>query len=156
MRFEFRIPTKSDVKDFLTWEYEGIYSFYDNAVDNNKIEWIESFIGSDNTFSIYNECNELVGNCDFYYIGEFFCVGVQMRPMLMGRGYGTEFVKSVIDFGNQKYNYSYIDLTVAKFNERAIKVYEKLGFKVIEEFINTIRGVDYDFQAMRLEFNVVE
>lgn len=79
MRFEFRIPTKSDVKDFLTWEYEGIYSFYDNTVDKNKIEWIESFIGSDNIFSIYNEVNELVGNCDFYYIGEFFCIGVQMR-----------------------------------------------------------------------------
>lgn len=76
--------------------------------------------------------------------------------MLTGRGYGTDFVKSVIDFGKQKYNYSYIDLTVAKFNERAIKVYEKLGFKIVEEFINTIRGVDYDFQAMRLEFNTVE
>lgn len=154
MNFEFRITTKNDVQDMLTWEYEGIYSFYNNSIQKEKIEWIESFIDSDNDFSIYNEHNELVGNCSFYYIEEFFCVGVQMRPDITGKGFGTEFVKSIINFGKQKYNYKYIDLTVAKFNKRAIKVYDKLGFKVIEEFVNTIRGSDYDFIAMRLAFDI--
>jgi hypothetical protein len=32
-------------------------------------------------------------------------------------------------------------------------VYKKLGFKVIEEFVNTIRGNYYDFIAMRLVFD---
>lgn len=152
MNFKFKIPTKSDVQDILTWEYDGIYSFYNNNIDKEKIKWIESFIDSDNNFSIYNENNELIGNCSFYYIDEFLCVGVQMRPDITGKGFGTEFVKSIINFGKQKYNLNYIDLTVAKFNNRAIKVYEKLGFKVVEEFVNTIRGNDYDFIAMRLEF----
>lgn len=156
MIFEFRIPTKSDVENFLAWKYEGIYSFYDNNVDKNKIEWIEGFLVSSNDFSVYNEYNELVGNCSYYYIDKFFCIGVQMRPNITGKGFGTEFVKSVVDFGKQKYNYNYIDLTVAKFNKRAIKVYERLGFKVIEEFVNTIRGIDYEFQAMRLEFDTTE
>lgn len=156
MKFEFRVITKSDVSEFLTWKYDGIYSFYDNSIDKNKIEWINSFIDSDNNFSIYNESNKLVGNCSFYYIEEFFCVGVQMRPDITGKGFGTEFVKSIIDFGRQKYSYDYIDLTVAKFNKRAIKVYKKLGFKVIEEFVNTIRGADYDFMAMRLVFDADE
>lgn len=156
MKFEFRVTTKSDAAEFLTWKYDGIYSFYDNNIDKNKIEWILNFIDSDNNFSIYNEDNELVGNCSFYYVEEFLCVGVQMRPDITGKGFGTEFVKSVVDFGKQKYNYNYIDLTVAKFNKRAIKVYKKLGFKVIEEFVNTIRGADYDFMAMRLVFDTDE
>lgn len=154
MKLEFRIPTKCDVEDILKWEYEGIYSFYNNSIDKEKVEWIKSFIDSDNNFSIYSEHDDLVGNCSFYYIEEFFCVGVQMRPDITGKGFGTEFVKSVIDFGKQKYNFSYIDLTVAKFNKRAIKIYERLGFKVVEEFVNTIREVDYDFVAMRLVFNI--
>ncbi|HCQ91133.1 MAG TPA: GNAT family N-acetyltransferase, partial [Clostridium sp.] len=70
---EFRVPIKSDIEDILTWKYDGIYSFYDNSIQKEKIEWIESFIDSDDNFSIYNEQNELVGNCSFYYIEEFFC-----------------------------------------------------------------------------------
>jgi len=154
MKLEFRAPIKSDIEDILTWKYDGIYSFYDNSIQKEKIEWIESFIDSDDNFSIYNEQNELVGNCSFYYIEEFFCLGVQMRPELTGKGFGTEFVRAIINFGKKKYNLSYIDLTVAKFNKRAIKVYEKVGFKIIEEIVNTIRGNDYDFLIMRLEFDI--
>ncbi|WP_291579723.1 GNAT family N-acetyltransferase [Clostridium sp. UBA6640] len=154
MKFEFRAPIKSDIEDILTWKYEGIYSFYDNSIQKEKIESIKRSIDSDNDFSIYNEHNELVGNCSFYYIEEFFCLGVQMRPELTGKGFGTEFVRSIINFGKKKYNLSYIDLTVAKFNKRAIRVYEKLGFKFIEEIVNTIRGNDYDFLIMRLEFDI--
>lgn len=153
MKLEFRAPIKSDIEDILTWKYDGIYSFYDNSIQKEKIEWIESFIDSDDNFSIYNEQNELVGNCSFYYIEEFFCLGVQMRPELTGKGFGTEFVSAIINFGKKKYNLSYIDLTVAKFNKRAIKVYEKVGFKFVEEIVNTIRGNDYDFLIMRLEFD---
>ncbi|WP_346929064.1 GNAT family N-acetyltransferase [Clostridium sp.] len=153
MKLEFRVPTKSDVDDILTWKYDGIYSFYDNDIQKEKMEWIESFVDSDDNFSIYNDNNKLVGNCSFYYIEEFFCVGLQMRPELTGKGFGIEFAKSIIDFGREKYKLNYIDLTVAKFNDRAIKVYEKLGFKVIDEFVNTIRGNDYDFLAMRIVFN---
>jgi len=153
MKLEFRVPTKSDVDDILTWKYDGIYSFYDNDIQKEKMEWIESFVDSDDNFSIYNDNNKLVGNCSFYYIEEFFCVGLQMRPELTGKGFGIEFAKSIIDFGREKYKLNYIDLTVAKFNNRAIKVYEKLGFKVIDEFVNTIRGNDYDFLAMRIVFN---
>ena len=152
MNLKFRKPTKSDAEEILNWEYEGEYSFYNNNIQKEKIEWILSFPDSDNVFSIYNENEKLVGNCTFYYIDEFFCVGVQMRPDITGKGFGKEFVSSIIDFGREKYNLSYIDLTVAKFNKRAIRVYEKLGFKVIEEFVNTIREEDYDFLAMRLVF----
>ena len=153
MKLEFRVPTKSDVDDILTWKYDGMYSFYDNDIQKEKMEFIESFVDSDDNFSIYNDNNKLVGNCSFYYIEEFFCVGLQMRPDLTGKGFGIEFAKSIIDFGREKYKLNYIDLTVAKFNNRAIKVYEKLGFKVIDEFVNTIRGNDYDFLAMRIIFN---
>ncbi len=153
MKLEFRVPTKSDVDDILTWKYDGKYSFYDNDIQKEKMEWIESFVDSDDNFSIYNDSNKLVGNCSFYYIEEFFCVGLQMRPELTGKGFGVEFAKSIIDFGREKYKFNYIDLIVAKFNNRAIKVYDKLGFKVIEEFVNTIRENDYDFLGMRLVFN---
>jgi ribosomal-protein-alanine N-acetyltransferase len=154
MKYDFRKVTNKDVEDILTWKYEDEYSFYDNSIQKEKIDWIKGLPEEDKAFSIYNEHKELVGNCSFYYIEEFFCVGVQMKPHITGKGFGTEFVDSIINFGKQKYNLSHIDLTVAKFNKRAIKIYEKLGFKVVEEFVNTIRGGDYDFVAMRLVFDI--
>lgn len=153
MKFEFRRATKEDIEDILTWQYDGVYSFYNNSIQKEKIERIKGFINSDDDFSVYNEQNELVGNCSFYYIEDAFCVGVQMRPDLTGKGFGTDFVNSILKFGKEKYNLSYIDLTVAKFNTRAIKVYERLGFNPLFDLVNTIRGKDYDFMAMRLEFD---
>jgi [ribosomal protein S18]-alanine N-acetyltransferase len=109
MKLEFRVPTKSDVDDILTWKYDGKYSFYDNDIQKEKMEWIESFVDSDDNFSIYNDSNKLVGNCSFYYIEEFICVGLQMKPELTGKGFGIEFAKAIVDFGREKYKLNYID-----------------------------------------------
>jgi RimJ/RimL family protein N-acetyltransferase len=47
------------------------------------------------------------------------------------RGYGTEATVLTIDYGFNILNLASIFLRVHSFNERAIKVYEKVGFKKI-------------------------
>lgn len=47
-----------------------------------------------------------------------------------GRGYGTEAVKLAVDFGFRFLNLHNISLYTASFNARAIRAYEKAGFKV--------------------------
>jgi len=44
-------------------------------------------------------------------------------------GYGTEAVRLIIEYAFQYLNLNNIMLTVMNFNERAIKCYEKCGFK---------------------------
>lgn len=44
-------------------------------------------------------------------------------------GYGTEAVKLILDFGFNMLNLNNIALFVIEFNKRAVKVYEKCGFK---------------------------
>ena len=46
-----------------------------------------------------------------------------------GRGYGTEAVKLTLDFGFNMLNLNSTALYVIEFNKRAIKAYEKCGFK---------------------------
>ena len=56
-----------------------------------------------------------------------------------GLGYGKEALKLTIDFGFEELNFHRIYLTVLEYNEPAIKLYEKLGFKregVYREFIH--------------------
>ena len=44
------------------------------------------------------------------------------------RGYGTEALEMIIDYAFNKLNLTLLGLTVFPFNERAIAVYEKVGF----------------------------
>ncbi|WP_430787621.1 GNAT family N-acetyltransferase [Virgibacillus flavescens] len=46
-----------------------------------------------------------------------------------GNGYGTEALELLLDFGFNILNQHRIGLDVFAYNERAIKAYEKLGFK---------------------------
>lgn len=150
MKIDFRKPTESDAKDIATWKYEGIYSFYDNDKTEAKRQWASNIHKEENAFVMYNEKNELIGNCSFDYDEEDnkFMFGVQMRPNLTGKGMGTEVVDTILNFGKEKYKFNEINLLVAKFNKRAITIYEKLGFKTIDEFIWHVNNEEKEFIEM--------
>ncbi|MHA1138213.1 MAG: GNAT family N-acetyltransferase [Candidatus Thorarchaeota archaeon] len=52
------------------------------------------------------------------------------NPQDWEKGYGTEAMQLLIDFGWQHLNLRRLELSVYAFNERARHVYEKLGFKL--------------------------
>lgn len=156
MEFQLRVRTEEDTHEFLTWQYEGEYSFYDNSIQEEKIECFKELIGSDMAFSVYNEKNELVGNCEFDNVGTkenvLLAMGVQMKPELTGQGHGYEFCKAIMEQSREKLGFNRLGLAVADFNKRARQVYEKLGFEKVEEDIWTIRGTEYKFIIMERAF----
>jgi ribosomal-protein-alanine N-acetyltransferase len=151
MNIEFRKPIESDSRDITGWKYEGVYSFYDNDKTEAKKAWANNIHNEENTFVMYNEKNELIGNCSFNYNDEdkIYVFGVQMRPSLTGKGMGTETVKAILDFGRGIYKFNELGLLVAKFNKRAITIYEKLGFTTIDEFVWYVNEEEKEFIAMK-------
>ncbi|MEG1255582.1 GNAT family N-acetyltransferase [Clostridium sp.] len=154
MNIQIKRATEIDSKNIATWKYDGIYSFYDNNRTEGKKEWASNIYKDENVFGIYNEKNELIGNCCFDRDEDDnqFYFGIQMRPDLTGKGLGKEVLEVVLEFGRKKYNLEKIKLLVAKFNERAIKVYERLGFKVREEFVWNVNGGEYEFVEMEMSW----
>lgn len=152
MNIQFRKPTERDGKDIATWKYEGIYSFYDNDKTEGKKQWASNIHNEENTFVLYNEKNELIGNCSFDHEEEGILFGVQMRPNLTGKGMGTEIVKTILEFGREQYKFNELDLLVAKFNKRAIRVYEKLGFEIVDEFVWNVNEEEKEFIAMKKNY----
>jgi len=63
------------------------------------------------------------------YTDEALDMGLGMRPDLCGQGLGYAFVKSGLGFAQSRFACKQLRLTVAAFNLRAIRVYEKLGFR---------------------------
>lgn len=59
-------------------------------------------------------------------------------PTARGRGYGTDAVRLALRFAFDELNLRRLQLTVFAYNERAIAVYERLGFRregVFREFL---------------------
>ncbi|WP_370541814.1 GNAT family N-acetyltransferase [Alicyclobacillus sp. SO9] len=54
---------------------------------------------------------------------------IAINTQLAGRGYGTEATAIMLEYGFGILNLHRIDLDVYSINERAIHVYEKVGFK---------------------------
>lgn len=149
MNIEFRKPLEKDANEIATWKYDGEYSFYDNDKTEAKKEWASNIHKEENTFVIYNESEELIGNFSFDYDEGNLMLGVQMKPSFTGKGMGTEIIQAILNFGRETYKFDKIELLVAKFNKRAIRVYEKLGFVKTEEFIWNVNGEEKEFIAMK-------
>jgi len=57
-------------------------------------------------------------------------IGIAIRSLTQGQGYGTEAIALLVDHGFRQYDLHKIKLDVRASNARAIAVYEKLGFQV--------------------------
>ena len=72
-----------------------------------------------------------------------------MRPDLTGKGRGDEFVRAGREFGRERFAPRQIVLNVAAFNERAIRVYERVGFVETGRHIRSFeRFGDVEFVEM--------
>ncbi|MED4585234.1 GNAT family protein [Brevibacillus choshinensis] len=74
-------------------------------------------------------------------------IGLGMKPELTGQGFGQAFLKWGIDFALQHYSPSQLRLSVAAFNQRAIRQYSKVGFREVGSFQNK----DVLFLVMTME-----
>lgn len=129
--------------EILNWTYEKPYDFYNNELSESAIK--EMLDGT--YYAILGEFNELVG---FFCMGEnakvpignqfgvyrddFVDMGLGMNPNLVGQGKGYNFCSFIIKFIEERFKATPTRLTVAKFNKRAIHLYEKLGFVMENEF----------------------
>ena len=96
-------------------------------IGKNALGHMFAIIKSDN--------DELIGNCGFNTINQIWqCgeVGIFIGdPKNRGKGYGTEALTLLLDYGFDYLNLNNMMLKVFEFNERAINCYIKLGFKEI-------------------------
>jgi RimJ/RimL family protein N-acetyltransferase len=123
-------PASAETHELLaTWRYPAPYDFYDGGV--------EPVLNPERFFEAREETGELIG---FYYFEPKppqLDYGLGLRPDLTGRGLGLEFFLAGLAFGRERYEPRNVFLHVATFNERARKVYERAGFRVVAAHVRT-------------------
>lgn len=75
-------------------------------------------------------------------------VGLGLRPDRTGSGLGMDFVRTGLYYAQERFSPKQFRLSVVTFNERAIKVYERVGFKTSKTFMNETNGGIYEFVEM--------
>ncbi|MFY3791897.1 GNAT family N-acetyltransferase [Ureibacillus sp. MALMAid1270] len=129
-------------EEILSWNYEPPYDFYNNELSG---ESLKELLNSEYR-AVVDIQNNLIG---FFCVGDsaqvpigwqfgayskpFPDIGLGLKPTLTGKGNGSRFFSFILE-QIQKENQLQIRLTVAKFNERAIRLYEKFGFTKEMEF----------------------
>ena len=149
MEFNFRHIDESYANIIANWHYEGIYAFYDMDQDLEDLEelqnprsWVDKYFG------VVNECNELIGFFCFEQENGGIIIGLGLRPDLTGKGLGKEFVEAGLKFAKNKYSPNQFSLSVALFNQRAIMIYEKVGFRSDGIYKHKTNDGEYEFLRM--------
>ena len=150
-RYSVCVLTEDMAKEICTWKYEGEYSVYnfsswEEVVRSGwslsvKEEREREFIG------IYKD-NELFAYGRIHIENGVCILGVGLKPSLCGQGYGKDIMKVLIDESKLRYPDTRIALEVRVFNQRAIRCYENIGFKIKCKHIRSMDTGDAEFYYM--------
>jgi len=132
-----------------------------NSIINVETEkaFLENLSKEHNYSIIDIETNELIGTCGFIdldHLNQTAEVGIFIgNKSYWNKGIGTEALMLLLDYGFKALNFHNIQLRVYSFNERAIKSYKKIGFKVIGNRREALRrGKElYDIIYLDILFN---
>ena len=138
--------TAADAAKIASWRYPGRYATYDvgEAVTAERGFW-----------SVHRD-GELVGYCCFgdeaRVPGAFeepgvLDVGYGMRPDLMGRGHGRDFIGAILSFATQRFSPGRFRLLILDWNARSRAAARSVGF----EEGGAIRSVEGTFVVMTLD-----
>ena len=143
--------TKETVAVISLWEYEAPYEAYSFKGDLDEYLLDESIWGVEQYCLI---CDGIIlGQVACQYEGDDLWVGWSMAPEFTGQGNGGVFVERCVrEIQRVKAHNGRILLCVSARNKRAIKAYQKAGFRYVETIQDEIAFSDNmeDFWVMEL------
>jgi len=129
----------------MQWHYEPPYDFYDPAADPfDHPERLSYVCGADGRVDAFWE---------FTVDGDVVEIGIGLRPDLVGRGLGEAHLRAQLEYARGQWQPQTFRLYVATWNERAIRVYERLGFREVggRHVRSFERFGDHEFMRMERE-----
>jgi ribosomal-protein-alanine N-acetyltransferase len=146
---ELRPMEQPEAQAIADWHYEPPYSFYDWTADEDDLaELLSAERRGGKYFSAFDDAGTLVGFFGLELHGDAVVVGLGLRPDLTGRGLGLGFIETGLAYARERLAPSRFTLSVAAFNERAIRVYERAGFEAVRTFEHETNGGVHLFVEM--------
>jgi ribosomal-protein-alanine N-acetyltransferase len=124
------------------WKYPSPYNVY-TIDESDAIHQINYMVHPTNKFQAIYHGSRLCGfmsvGKDAHVMGgdyreESLDIGMGLLPEIAGRGMDSWYVSKVIEHVKGEYDPKTMRVTIAEFNERAIRVWVKNGFQVTQRF----------------------
>jgi [ribosomal protein S18]-alanine N-acetyltransferase len=146
--FAIRPLDEAGARAAAVWRYEPPYSIYQIDLMGEALEDAIRFLvnPANAYYRIDNADGELEAFCCFGddaqvtggdYGANALDLGLGVHPELTGRGRGSLYVQATIDFALRHYQPNALRVTVATFNTRAQRVWQKAGFYQASAFLST-------------------
>lgn len=150
MHFRFRAMNQQDTNAIAAWHYQPPYDFYDFAQDPEDLAELLDMAnwGTTTRCAVLDEQNVLAGFFSFTPQEDALEIGLGLRPDLTGQGLGTEFLEAGLAYAREHLQAAAFSLSVATFNQRAIKIYERAGFVARETYMQKTNGSEFAFLRM--------
>ena len=143
MKISFAPIDEQAASEIVRWCYQPPYEIYN--LDNTQ-ESIEYALNPQYHFTtMRDESGRLIGFCSFGvdgqvpggdYSAEALDIGMGICPDFTGKGLGSGFVRAVLDFADDEFHPTAYRVTIAAFNRRARRVWEKNNFQQVQSFIH--------------------
>jgi RimJ/RimL family protein N-acetyltransferase len=130
----------NDAEKFTEWlndlEILVNLQIYNSIINFESEKEFLTNLSKGHNYSIIDlKTNELIGNCGFLdidHVNQTAETGIFIgNKNLWNKGYGTEALTLLIDYGFKALNMHNILLRVYEYNKNAIRCYEKIGFQHI-------------------------
>jgi RimJ/RimL family protein N-acetyltransferase len=152
----FRPFALADLAEVMTWCYEppyDVYNFSPDAVVENEWPYFEDEKNG-RFYTITTPTNDLIAFCTFFadatvdggdYSEEALDIGLGIQPDLtgLGKGVGLGVITAVLAFATDTFKPTTFRVTIAAFNQRAQRVWQKAGFQRQQQFGRASNGVPF-------------
>ena len=157
--FLLRPFTEDDARALVGWRYDGPYAFYDPAAEDLPaiLAELPAYAAAEDGwgalagFFVFGAGARVPGGerAGLYPPGALD-VGLGLRPDLVGRGLGAGFVAAGLAYvrGRVAPPPARFRLSVAAWNLRAVRAYERAGFRPGPRFTSPVRGKETAFLLM--------
>jgi ribosomal-protein-alanine N-acetyltransferase len=152
MKIDYRPADETSAREFVQWKYEPPYDIY-NCPPGEVDKAIRYNIDPENNvYAMFDQEGKLIGYCSYGkdaqvpggdYSEDALDIGLMIKPELTGQGMGTALAKDVSKNGIDVYTPKQLRVTIAAFNKRAIRTWEKIGFQHIQTFKRDSDGMEF-------------
>ncbi|GAF12974.1 ribosomal-protein-alanine acetyltransferase [Bacillus sp. JCM 19046] len=123
------------------WKYKGAYSFFHDKDQPDVQMFLE--VGKKNTrqYAAYDK-DEIIGFIGVKLKEKTLEIAPGLNPELIGKGRGKEFLESCISFLHEE-TLDELHVYISKENQRAISVFEDVGF---------VKGSENEQQRIQMQY----
>lgn len=138
-----RRMTEEDKRKICAWKYPGEYAIYNLPSYEEMRERKIGFLNpkTENNYLAFLDGERLVGFVNILEEDTEVFIGLGVAPDCCGRHYGRKILASADEISRERYPEKPMYLEVRTWNTRAVRCYEKAGFRIEGEPYELTTGI---------------